>query len=366
MHVLHFIYDDISNPWVGGGGAVRVHELYRRLAGDVTATVITGRYPGAVDGCVDGVTYRRLGASRPYALSRLTYGVMASRHLQRAEYDAAIFDYSTYTPLSIPANRPVGLTVHHLSGPDADARWGRMLGSLLRGWETRQLAGVRHISATSTATAALLRPVVPENARIHRVLAGVPDDLFDLARSESDFLLYFGRLDVFQKGLDTLLDAFVLLHDRHPHLKLVVAGRGRDREEVERLIGQRGLAQSVEMRGAISTAEQRELFAGARVQLMPSRFEGFGMVAAEAMAAGVPLVASDAGSLPEVVDPPRGGITVPVGNASALAAAVEHLLMRDETRAQLSRSARASAERFRWKEIAQQHLSFLQAVARRS
>ena len=52
---------------------------------------------------------------------------------------------------------------------------------------------------------------------------------------------------------------------------------------------------------------------------MPSRFEGFGMVAAEAMAAGVPLVAAAAGSLPEVVDAPEGGAWCRPGDAAALA-----------------------------------------------
>jgi glycosyltransferase involved in cell wall biosynthesis len=87
-----------------------------------------------------------------------------------------------------------------------------------------------------------------------------------------------------------------------------------------------GIDGAVRMLGAVSEEERRALFAGAAVQLMPSRFEGFGMVAAEAMAAGVPLVAAAAGSLPEVVDAPRGGVLVPPGDAAALAAAAARLL----------------------------------------
>ena len=115
--------------------------------------------------------------------------------------------------------------------------------------------------------------------------------------------------------------------------------------------------------GAVDEAERQRLFAGAAVQLMPSRFEGFGMVAAEAMAAGVPLVAAAAGSLPEVVDAPRGGVLVPPGDARALADAVDRLLADPGAREALSASARASAERFRWEKVAEDHFAFLQRLA---
>ena len=67
------------------------------------------------------------------------------------------------------------------------------------------------LSATSLATRELLERIAP-GVPIDMVYAGVPDDLFTLPRRPEEWLLYFGRLDVFQKGLDTLLDAFVRGH----------------------------------------------------------------------------------------------------------------------------------------------------------
>src|SRR5688572_23081455 len=111
MRVLHCIYDDPQNPWVGGGGTVRVFELYRRLAPRLARVeVVTGSWPGATDEVIEGVHYRRLGARRPYLWSRLTYARAATRLLARGNYDAAVFDFSTYTPLEIPRDRPVGIT----------------------------------------------------------------------------------------------------------------------------------------------------------------------------------------------------------------------------------------------------------------
>ena len=307
LRVAHYIYDDPDNPWVAGGGAVRVRELYRRLTDRVDATVVTGNYPGARDEVIDGVRYLRLGRPAPYAWSRLTYGAAASAHLARGGYDAAVFDFSVYTPLRIPRGAPVGITVHHVTGPSARERWGAAVGPAIAALERRMLSRARWFTATSRATLDTLGRLVPRGSKIHLVQAGVPDDLFALPRREEGYLLYFGRLDWFQKGLDVLLEATALLARERPALELRIAGRGKDAERVRAAAADLGISAHLRMLGTATEEEKRELFAGAAVQLMPSRFEGFGMVAAEAMAAGVPLVAAASGSLPEVVDAPAGG-----------------------------------------------------------
>jgi glycosyltransferase involved in cell wall biosynthesis len=363
LRVLHVIYDDPANPWVAGGGAVRVLELYRHLRGRVAATVATGNYPGARDETIEGIRYLRLGARGPYAWSRLSYAAAANRLLRTAAYDAAVFDFSTYTPILVPTGRPVGITVHHVSGPTARERWGPVLGPGIGTAERTMIRRASRLSATSLATRDLLRELVP-GVPIDMVYAGVPDELFDLPRRPEEYVLYFGRLDVFQKGLDTLLQALAILVRDRPGLELRIAGRGKDADRVAAMARELGVERNVRMLGAVSEAERQALFAGAAVQLMPSRFEGFGMVAAEAMAAGVPLVAAAAGSLPEVVDAPRGGVTFPAGDAAALAAAAARLLDDRAARDALGTSARRSAERFRWDAVAADHLEFLGRIAR--
>jgi glycogen synthase len=366
LRVLHCIYDEPGNPWVAGGGAVRVHELYRRLADAVDVTVACGNYPGAADGLREGVRYRHLGARGPYAWSRLTYARAANALLRRAEYDAAVFDFSTYTPVFTPRGRPCGITVHHVSGPTATQRWGPAAGPAIARLERAMLRRSAHFSATSAATRDLLREIVDPRAEIEMVYAGVPDALFALERRPEDYLLYFGRMDIFQKGLDTVLEAYALLARERDVPQLRLAGRGRDAERVLAMARELGVADRIRMLGTVTEDARNALLAGAAVQLMPSRFEGFGMAAAEAMAAGVPLVAAAAGSLPEVVDAPRGGVLVAPGDPRALAAAVAALLDDPARRETLSRSARDSAERFRWSAVAHDHLRFLHHVAGRT
>lgn len=361
--MLHVIYDDPGNPWVAGGGAVRVLELYRRLTDRVDATVATGSYPGARDEVIGGVRYLRLGAPKPYAWSRASYAAAANRLLRTAEYDAAVFDFSSYTPILMPRGRPCGVTVHHVTGPTARARWGPVLAPALSALEKAMIRRARRLTATSTATYELLRGIVGDAVPIDLVYAGVPGELFDLPRRPGDYLLYFGRLDVIQKGLDTLLQAVALLAEKRPEVEMRIAGRGKDMERVRAMASELGIERNVRLLGPVDEAGRQRLFAGAAVQLMPSRFEGFGMVAAEAMAAGVPLVAAAAGSLPEVVDAPRGGVLVPPGDARALADAVDRLLADPAAREALSASARVSAERFRWEAVADDHFAFLQRLA---
>lgn len=360
MKVVHCIYDDRGNPWVGGGGAVRAFEIYRRLRDRVDATIVTGSYPGARDAEEDGVRFVRVGARRPYVWSRLSYGLAANRLLRRWGYDAAVFDYSAYTPILLPRGRPVGLAVHHMTGPSAAARWGRLVGGVVARAERAMLRRGCRISLSARAVEAEVRGVVGTGVPIDVVGAGVGEEFFGLERREAGYLLYFGRLDVFQKGLDTLLEAYRLLRESEPGLRLRIAGRGKDAVLVERMARDAGVEDGVELLGAVMDADRLELLAGASLMLMPSRFEGFGLVAAEAMAAGVPLVASDAGSLPEVVQPPQGGVIVPAGDAAALSAAARSLLAEPGRRARLSRTARAAARRFTWEAVADRHYRFLQ------
>jgi glycosyltransferase involved in cell wall biosynthesis len=360
--VLHVIYDDPANPWVGGGGAVRVRELYKHLAGRVNVTVATGNFPGARDETLDGVKYVRLGARSPYAWSRLTFGRRVTRMLRTAKYDAAIFDFSGYSPVFLPRNRPTGVTVHHTSEPTAKRRWGSVLSFALGKVERTMMRRARRASATSLASKATIESIAP-GMPIDMVAAGVPDELFSLERKPAGFLLYFGRLDIYHKGLDTLLEAVAILVKERPALEIRIAGRGKDAERVAELTRSLGIEKNVRLIGAVTDAERNALLAGAEVQLMPSRFEGFGLAAAEAMAAGVPLVASDAGSLPEVVDAPRGGVLVPVGNADELAKATARLLSSADARSRLSSSARESARRFQWRAVANDHLKFIMNIA---
>lgn len=363
LRVAHCIYDDPENPWVGGGGAMRVFEVYRRLAGRVEATVLTGSFPGARDEVREGVRYRRLGASAPYPWSRWSYARAATRFLAGGAFDVGVYDFSVYTPLRLPRSRPVGLVVHMLHGPTAEDRWGPVAGRIVRRYERSLLRQARWISTTSRWMEAQLRPLAQPGARIAVIGSGVPDEFRRVERREGGYLLSYGRFDLYQKGLDTLLHAFARVAPAHPGVELRIAGRGKDEPRVRELVRELGLGPRVRVLPGVEREEVLDLLSGALALVMPSRLEGLPMVPAEAMAAGVPVVATDVGAVAEVVDPPAGGVLVPPDDPDALAGALRALLDDPARRQALSKLARRSAERFSWDAVAERHLEFLRAVA---
>jgi glycosyltransferase involved in cell wall biosynthesis len=192
----------------------------------------------------------------------------------------------------------------------------------------------------------------------------VGEEFFGVVREERDHVLYYGRFDVYQKGLDVLLEAMTRLGARGgAPPPLLMLGRGRDAERVRRMVAERGLAGRVTIRENPTREEVLVAMSGARALVHPSRFEGLPMVPAEAMAAGVPVVATDVGAVAEVLDGGRAGILVAPNEPDALAAALESVLGDAARRATLGAAARASAGRFRWDRVADEHHEFLKAVA---
>lgn len=360
--VLHYIYDDPANPWLAGGGAERVFELYRRLTDELDVTVIAGAYPGATDQARDGVRYEFVGTGSGYARSRLTYGLRATRRMRRTRAAAQIFDFSVYTPLRVPRSGPVGHVVHMPIGPTARARWGRLAGGLVAWRERRMLARARAVSTTSEWMAGVLAPLVAEDGRIEIVRSGVSEEFFGVDRVESDYILFYGRFDWFQKGLDVLLESLEAVLAERPGLRAVIAGRGKDVERVRAGIEALPCRKRIELVVEPDRARVLELLAGALLLVHPSRFEGYPVVPAEAMAAGVPVVATAVGAVSEIVGSPPAGALVAPNDVEAVVLGIRSILDDDAGRRAVSERARARAAELTWDRVAAEHLGFVRSL----
>lgn len=137
---------------------------------------------------------------------------------------------------------------------------------------------------------------------------------------------FAGRL-VAKKGVDVLVRAMARVSERLPEARLLIAGDGPARHDIERLIVRCGVERQVTLLGHRPRAEMEALLAGAWVQAVPSVWEEpFGLVAAEAMMRGTAVVATRAGGLAEQVRDGETGCLVPLGDVDALAGALLTIL----------------------------------------
>lgn len=149
------------------------------------------------------------------------------------------------------------------------------------------------------------------------------------------------------KNHSTLIDAFALVVRSHPDALLVLpGGRGDEEDRVRAQVERLGLSGRVRRTGRISAADIAGLYRAAAVVAVPSRYEGFGLPAVEAMAYGAPLVAADATALPEVVG--DAGVLVDPDDVTGWASAIEGLLDDRHRAAQLAATGRSRADRYSW------------------
>ncbi|MBI5523085.1 MAG: glycosyltransferase family 4 protein [Desulfarculus sp.] len=150
------------------------------------------------------------------------------------------------------------------------------------------------------------------------------------------------------KGVQRAINALAILRDRRPHLKLLVAGEGPYRQELERRAQQAGVAGRVRLLGFLPPERLAGFYALGRVAVFPSMGEeALGLSIAEAMACGLPVVASRLGGVPEVVA--DCGLLVPPKDDQALAQALEGLLDDPARRADLAARGRERVAReFTW------------------
>lgn len=163
-------------------------------------------------------------------------------------------------------------------------------------------------------------------------------------------LLAVGSLSQ-KKGLDVLLRALPQVVREAPAVRLVLAGEGPEAERLRALAGELGLAGQVRFAGMVTGPAKADLFAAARIVVVPSRREPFSNALLEAMAAGRAVVATAVGGSQEVVEDGRSGLLVPPEDADALAAALIGLLRAPERTAALAQAARRRAEQFSWERM---------------
>jgi len=263
----------------------------------------------------------------------------------------------------LESRQPLVALVHHPLALESGLAPARA--DALRESERAALAAARRVVVTSRATAALLAETyaVPA-ARI--VVAAPGTDPASWSRGSGDTgarLLSVGTL-VPRKGHDLLLAALSAL-GAMPWQLTIVGDTERDPGTAGALrsaAAEAGLASRIVFAGAVDAARLATLYDEADLFVLASRYEGFGMAYAEAVARGLPVLGTSAGAVREAV-PDGAGLLVPSDDLPSLTAALRHLLGDPAARRLLAAGARrAAATQTRWSDSAAQLAGALRAV----
>jgi glycogen synthase len=181
------------------------------------------------------------------------------------------------------------------------------------------------------------------------------------AEPDEKIIYFIGRM-VHEKGAQILIEALKYVKMAWPKTKLIIAGGG-PRAHLETLAHQHGLWEAIYFTGRISDEDRDKLYRVADMASYPSLYEPFGIVALEAMAAGVPVVVSDAGGLSEVVQHDLSGTVTFAGDATSLAWGLLRVLREPEQSQWMAENAKTRCkEVFSWDLIATQTIEVYKQV----
>jgi glycosyltransferase involved in cell wall biosynthesis len=297
----------------------------------------------------------------------LTFSLRVARILRdRAREFDVVHDNQClgYGLLEIARRLPVLATIHHPIPIDRRLELEHAQGlkrslSIRRWYHFTRMQGrvarrlPRILTVSETARADVARELDVDPSRVAVVHNGVDTELFrpmPEIRPVPGRIITTASADVPLKGLIFLVEALAKLRTERA-ADLVVIGKTKADGPVARAIERFGLEGSVTFHSGVGWADLVELYARAEVAVVPSLYEGFSLPAIEAMAAGLPVVATTAGALPEVLG--DAASLVPPGDAGELAAAIGTLLGDPGRRARMGAAARERAvTRFSWETTA--------------
>jgi glycogen synthase len=357
LRVLHLGFEHPRMPGAGGGSR-RTHEINRRLAAaGHEITVLTTTFPGAREAVIDGVRYVPVGwGAGRNRWSRL-FGYVAllpaAVRRRREVHDLVVEDFfAPFSSIAVPwwSGRPTLGVVQWLhAGLKARQYW------LPFQWVERLgVRSHRRLIAVSAGTAEKLHRLNPA-ARVDVIGNGVEQAMFEPGPQPGRDVVFLGRLELHGKGLDLLLEAWAAVCSQVRE-DLVIAGGGQGEARVHRHVRGLGLGSRVRFVGWRSGVDKVTFLNEARLVVVPSRHETFGLVALEALATATPVLAFDIPSLREVL-PPDVGWTVPAFDVDALASRLRTLLRDPGALAEAGARGRRFARTYDWDLLAEAQLA---------
>lgn len=351
MKILVLNWQDITNP-LGGGAEVHLHEIFSRVAArghDVTLYCCAhGTAPA--EEILDGMRILREGSR-----SVFNYYV-PMRYLSRfrhEQYDIVVDDINKipfYTPLYV--REPLLAVAHHFFGTSIFREAGILPGSYV--YTAEKLVDYVYkktqfaVVSQSTLDEYVERGFSPRNFSI--IPNCIDQSKFPMqtgTKAGVPTVAYFGRLKKY-KSVDHLVRAFALVQRQIPEARLDILGTGDFRPELERLVGELGIAGQTTFYGYVTDEQKVELMSRAWCMVNPSMKEGWGITNIEANACGTPVISANVPGLRDSVLDGKSGLLYTYGEVPELAGILSMVLNDSALRTRLSDGAVAWANQFDW------------------
>ena len=345
-HLAFAVPGDLATPTGGYGYDRRIIQELRELGWQVDVADIGDEFPfpSTAQRATALAILSALPAGHPIVLDGLAFGALPEAGALRCR-----------TPLIALVHQPLALDPG-LDMTQADT---------LRETERAALAAAARVVVTSEATARIVTADYDVPSRRISIVRPGNDPVAPAPGSNDGVvrLLSIGSVAPV-KGYDLLIAAVAALADMP--WRLTIAGdRTRNPAAAAQLdadIEAHGLGDRVAVLGAVPPERIHELFLASDVFVLASRFEGYGMALAEAIAHGIPVVSTRTGAIPQTV-PAGTGLLVPRDDAAALAQALRRLIGDSAERRRLAANARAAAARLpTWQDSARLFVGAVEAV----
>lgn len=367
MKIAHILYDFPANPWLGGGAALRAKAITGFFLGkNDQITFVSGGFPNCLKADKsDKVHFFFTPHFGKYIFSRLFFSLKVPsiiRKLKKEDaIDVLVEDMSIFNILfpRLFWNGPMVTLVHNYLGIQSFKKLG-IFGIIPYLLEKHYLKSRTNYIAVSEALKKHILELNPY-ANVEVIYNGIDDEAFqNKKRPDADKIGFIGRIEINQKGLDTLIQALQILKQTGFPFKALLIGGGKDEGNLKQMISSLGLDDSIELTGRLAKDRFKKL-SECQIVCMPSRFEGWGIAAIEAAAEGIPVIASKIEGLNEAVQDNQTGILIKA-NAQTLADEIKKLIQDVPRKEYLSANAQEHAKKFRWDNIASLQRSFYERI----
>jgi glycosyltransferase involved in cell wall biosynthesis len=347
--VIFSSYDDIHNPYYGGGGAHAISAIAKRLAPFFDITIITANYPGGKNMREDGVHYKRIGPSSiDPRTGQLVFSSLLPWYATHEEYDIW---FESFTPpfstsfVPLFTKKPVVGLVHMLASEDMERKY-KLPFHLV---ENQGLKTYKNFLVLSEIFKKRIEKI-NKDAKFFVIPNGVENIIYKKGEKKEEYILFIGRLEFDQKGLDLLLDAYRSICNK-TQIKLVIAGSGLEKDiiQLKKVIKDYQLEDRVELVGRVTGETKDLLFKNASFVATSSRYETFSLVTLEAMAYGKPVVTFAIDALQWF--PKNCVLQVPPFDVEQFGQAMYRLATEKKLRKQLIANSKKILPNYSWRKI---------------